>query len=66
MYSIVVQELVEATSREREEDALRGRVPAVSRRRRGSPLRRRLARSLVRAGLRLDGDAGEATAARCR
>ena len=64
MYAFIVQELVEATSREREESALRGRVPVV-RRRRGAPLRRRLARSLVRAGLHLDGDAGEATTARC-
>lgn len=54
----VIEELTWATMRQREED-VRASRPHARRRPHGRPLRSRLARTLVHAGLHLDGNAGE-------
>ena len=58
MNSDVVEELTWATVRQREEEARAAR-PHTDRRPHGAPFRSRLARTLVHAGLHLDGKAGE-------
>ena len=66
MYTFVTEELAEAMAQERLEAARRARSQTPSRPRRRSPLRSRLARGLVRFGLRLDQDAaGRVTRGGC-
>ena len=54
-----IEELVWATNRERQEEARRMRPHTESRPKSGQNLRSRLARTLVAAGIHLDGSARE-------